>query len=697
VRLTPLLFTLPFFTTTILLAGNDVASSLLQDMSDTTEIATQTNQNIDYQPFILSILHGKELSKLGYTTLGEALTLIPGVDIATNTMNNRTPIFRGSNPLAYGQSTLIIDGYAVNDHFFSNYNAYLDFPIELIERIEVVRGSGSFIEGVNGYAGTINVVTYAKNTTTKGQSGLVFSHVGSNQANRLGGWNRYYGDNWNLSVDAFTQSHNLHTPASVTDSLGFTSNADLGMDEKGLGFTLGYEKLELNGRINQYQSGSAFGNLNVLPNPDGKLQQPSWYIQGKYTLPLAQNSNLILNASIGQDSWKSDSRALPNGSCYNPKTGAVALCSMLSNSTGYTAYSDGYWAALMLESRRISGGAVVHYNGLDSHKLSLGSELSWDEAIDMYTIGNKIPSLGVQDYTVTLPFFNANAAKRKTANIYLSDSITFSNTLAAAATVGVMRTSDICQHSYGRISTVYQPTFNNIFKVMVSDGVRYPSFQEMYVTKSAYAAGNINVEPEHVLSLETQYLYKLSSDLTTGINLFYLKNTSQIVRDDTGMFQNLGQNIIHGLEAELHGHISSTDYINFSYSYIRGEISNNNEQADLPFAASHLVKAAFIHEFEDTYSLGIVGNYIGSKKRQELDTREALGDSYTLDLSLGWNMDTQKGCYVQAIAKNITDTIIRYPVAVFNDKSGSANLVIPYAQDYPVADRTFWLRAGWRF
>lgn len=129
-------------------ADHALLNSLNDDMVQASVLATQTNQNIDYQPFILSVYHGDDLSKFGIRTLGEALLLVPGIDMASNNMNNRTPIFRGSNPTAYGQSALVIDGYLVNDSLFNSYNPYLDLPIELIERIEVVRGSGSFIEGV---------------------------------------------------------------------------------------------------------------------------------------------------------------------------------------------------------------------------------------------------------------------------------------------------------------------------------------------------------------------------------------------------------------------------------------------------------------------------------------------------------------------------------------------------------------------
>ncbi|MFZ3052343.1 MAG: TonB-dependent receptor [Sulfuricurvum sp.] len=687
-RLIPLAFSLSFFTACALASETEIGTSLLKDISDTTKIATQTNQNIDYQPFILSILHSDDLSKLGVRTLGEALTLVPGVDMAANTMNNRTPIFRGSNPTAYGQSTLVIDGFVVNDHFFSGYDAYLDLPIELIERIEVVRGSGSFIEGVNGYAGTINVITHAKSASISDQKGRLFTHTGSDDAIGVGGWAQYSGEKWNLILDAFTQRDDLQSPVQVTDTAVSpnspqTGYAKLGMHHSGFGITYSYDAFELNGRFNNYKNNSAFGNLNALPNADGMLQQPSWYIQSKYTLPITNNTTLILKASMMEDSWKSDSRPLPTGTY-------TFLLNPITLATKTVTFMDGYWASLMVKSRRITGGTSVHYDGFDTHHLTSGIESTWDEAIDSYSVTSDKTGLttNILDYTDTpFQYFKYQNSKRQTTNFYLSDTMTVNDQIAIAMTLGMTSTSDINSDFYGRASIVYQPTRNDIFKIMAGTGNRYPSFQEMYLTWSLYAGGNPNLSAEKVKSLEAQYLRKINTNLTAGLNLFYLVNSQQIVRDATNTFQNYGKNVIQGGEAELRGKLSADDTLTLSYSYIYGTVKdkNGNESA-LPYTASHLIKAAYSYDFDNHWTLGGIWNYVGSKKRYISDTRDDLAAYNTLDLALGWDMNAPKGWYVQGVIKNITDTTVRYPAPEST-----------YADDYPIADRTFWIRMGWKF
>jgi iron complex outermembrane receptor protein len=648
-----------------------ILTSLNDDIVQTALLASQANQNVDYQPFILSILRSDELSKLGIKTLGEALTLIPGVDMATNTMNNRSPIFRGSNPNAYGQSTIAIDGFVVNDSLFSNYNSYLDLPIELIERLEVVRGSGSFIEGVNGYAGTINVITHAHHDPLSKENGTLFSWAGSEGALGLGGWSRYQEKGWKLSLDAFTQRHEKETPISVTDAIGRSGYGQLGMDQSGFGIAYENGGFELRGRYNDYQTGSAFGNLNILPNPEGKLQQPSWYIQGKYTLPLSQQMRLIFKTSIMQNSWISDSRPLPPGFIY----GGVTL-------------KEGYWASLMVKNRRISGGGSFNYDGFEAHRITAGVESTWDEAVDMYSrTTDKDTGIGMVDYSGTpRAFINADNAKRQITNLYLSDTITLNDATAVALTLGTMRTSDIQSHIYGRAAIVYQPTRSDIFKLMVACDNRYPSFQEMYLAPSPYGTGNPDLLYERVHSIETQYLRILGPHLTSGLNIFYMDNAQQIVRDHTGQFQNFGKSIIHGAEAELHGKLTQEDNLILSYSYIHGEAHDlSGVESHLPHTASHLVKAAYSYDLGEEWSAGTVLHYVGSKKRYH-DIREPLDSYTTIDASLGWNMDTRTGWYLQGVIKNIGNTVVRYP-------SPSAT----YKDDYPIANRTVWIRAGWKF
>ncbi|MDD2950978.1 MAG: hypothetical protein PHU29_09335, partial [Sulfuricurvum sp.] len=297
--------------------------------------------------------------------------------------------------------------------------------------------------------------------------------------------------------------------------------------------------------------------------------------------------------------------------------------------------------------------------------------------------------VGLVDYSNTSrAFIDTTNAKRQTTNLYLADNIDINEHTALALTLGTIKTSDVNSENYGRASVVYQPDYTNIYKLMAGTGFRYPSAQEMYVTPSPYATGNPNLTHEHVNSIEGQYLRKLNTNLTAGINLFYLKNTQQIVRDSTGTFQNTGDNVIHGGETELRGKITPEDTFTLSYSYIHGKVSDhsNGIESNLPYAASHLIKAAYSYDFISGWTVGGIWNYVGNKKRYTNDIRNDLSSYNTLDLAIGWQMNESKGWYAQAEVKNIGDSIVRDP-----------SPALTYRDDYPIYDRSFWIRTGWKF
>ncbi len=56
---------------------------------------------------------------------------------------------------------LLVDGYRLNDPVYDQASIGTEFPVDvdLIDRVEVVRGAGSSIYGSNAVLGVINVIT----------------------------------------------------------------------------------------------------------------------------------------------------------------------------------------------------------------------------------------------------------------------------------------------------------------------------------------------------------------------------------------------------------------------------------------------------------------------------------------------------------------------------------------------------------
>jgi len=644
-------------------------TTLTEDISYTEQLATQTNQNIDYQPFILSVWEQKDLTLFGVHTLKDALMLLPGVDMMANTNNNRTPVIRGSNPLSYGQTNLAIDGVVVNDRSADTYTAYLDFPIELIQRIEVVRGAGSFIEGVNGYSGTINVITYAKDED-KLQNGVVFGSFGSDLSKQAGFWYTYRASDWRVSSDLFYQSNDARSPITVTDKYHNTGYAPLNSHQIGFGLSYFYNDFYLKGRINHFTTGSAFGNLSVLPNMNGTQSFPAWYVEGGFSHKISDDLTLNAKAGMLEDGWEEDSRLLPPGTY------------------GVLTFPEGFWAHTDFNTRMLYANISTTYTGIKNQKITLGYGQKYEDIIDMYTVTtNKTGGTALVDYTDTAPFIDMGSACRHTDEFYLSDTIDISEVLALSLNVGGTKASNLDFEPYARAALVFQPYRQHILKFMVGNSFRLPSFRELYTQNHPTQVGNPDLESEHVVSYETQYLYKPSVDTTLGLNLFYLKNKDQITPNTTDkMYQNIGQRNIKGFESEFRGSIGDYDTTFLSYSYIRGETFKGSETTDyLPYASTHLLKGGLSYAFTPQVNGGIVGRYSSAKERRPNDVRKNAMESFaSYDLILGW--EDINGFYLQGALKNANNAIYRYisPPGTYPD-------------DYPIEGRTFWIRTGWKF
>lgn len=382
--------------------------STLQEMIDTTSVCIrQTNYNIDYQPYILSVWDQKTLQKFGVRTLFEALYLIPGVDFTTDNNNNRSLTIRGSNPLGFGQTKLIIDGVVVNDRTFDNYDPYLDFPLELIERIEVVRGSGSFIDGANGYSGTVNVITHAQHVNHQNE---LFSSLGSTQNRSMGVIYHTHTPSWSLATDAFTSSDHAHSPEKIDDT--YPNNpanyAPLRTIYQGGGFRFESGSLMVQGRYNRRSSGAGFGAMFALPLLQDTQTNTAFYTEGVLTLPLT--SSLLSQTTVGitRDSWEMSAQLLPPGS-YPVDTQKYPTFP-----TTVLNVPEGCHAELHLDNELLYLKQAFTYTGLDNHTLSASLKSKWEHSYDLSDYRtNPLTGYGLTDHSTYIPFFLKDQAKRQ--------------------------------------------------------------------------------------------------------------------------------------------------------------------------------------------------------------------------------------------------------------------------------------------
>jgi len=114
----------------------------------------------------ISVITSEDIRRSGVTTIADAIAMADGMHVArfnSGSWNITTRGFNGSTP---NKLLVMVDGRNAFTPFFTGvFWSTLDYVLEDIERIEVVRGPGATLWGANAVNGVINIITrHARDT-----------------------------------------------------------------------------------------------------------------------------------------------------------------------------------------------------------------------------------------------------------------------------------------------------------------------------------------------------------------------------------------------------------------------------------------------------------------------------------------------------------------------------------------------------
>lgn len=127
------------------------------NLSEVVITGTKTFKQQTDSPIIVAVLDSKSLNNLQVCNLSEGLKFQPGLRVETNCQTCNYTQLR-MNGLAGGYSQILINGRPLFSPLMGLYGME-QLPVNMIERIEVVRGGGSSLYGSSAIGGTVNVIT----------------------------------------------------------------------------------------------------------------------------------------------------------------------------------------------------------------------------------------------------------------------------------------------------------------------------------------------------------------------------------------------------------------------------------------------------------------------------------------------------------------------------------------------------------
>lgn len=148
------------------------------DIRDLTQISVRSASGIDESvrdaPASMLVITADDIRRRGYDDLIQVLNDLPGFDVSLASGDYYVSAYQRGYRTPFSQRTLfLVDGVVANDLWSQVADFSHQYPLQAIERIEILYGPGSALHGANAFAGVVQIITQgAKNASNQPRGGL---------------------------------------------------------------------------------------------------------------------------------------------------------------------------------------------------------------------------------------------------------------------------------------------------------------------------------------------------------------------------------------------------------------------------------------------------------------------------------------------------------------------------------------------
>jgi outer membrane receptor for ferrienterochelin and colicins len=615
--------------------------------------AAKYEQKITEAPAAVTIITGDQIRKYGYRTFAQVLQSVPGL-FTTYDRNYDYLGIRGFNrPADYNSRVLLlIDGHRLNDAMFDQAPIGTDSPIDvdLIERVEVVRGPSSSLYGTNAFFGVINVIT-KRGRDIKGVEGSWENSSYTSNKGRL-----TYGQKLSNGLEFIASGSYLYSEGH--ENLFYPE------------FNTPAQNNGIAHRMDQDTFHNFFGKVSY-----GDFTLQGGYVGRKKGIPTAAFGTIFNNA---RDAVV-DRRGYLDLKYQHEFANQLTVKGRLYYDTYY--FRDDYLLNpapippaqdYAIATEQAGGELAVVRRLFEKHKVTLGGEFRSQFRMDQSNTGPFPPATSLTDNR-----------KSNIGAVYFQDEFSITDRLILNAGIRYDHYSTFGGTVNPRTGLIYTWR-DTTAKLLYGRAFRAPNPFQQFNIVSGVTKPNPDLKPEIINTYELVLEQYLGHHLRGSASVYYYeidKLISQILEPDGLVYRNTDKINARGFELTVEGKWPSG--WDGRVSYAIQEARDNASDRLLTNSPQHLVKGNLIIPlFSDKVFVSLETRYMSSRLTLSGNSAKSVFLTnvtfFTQQLLPGWEFSAQ--------VNNLFDYH-------YSDPTSGQHFQDTILQD----GRTYWLKLKYRF